>query len=116
MTESKSPKAASSGPMQLNLVNSSRLQALRRQVSATQNETNKQPGIPKASAANSQQEQEDAQLRLLVDQHLAEILAQLPPGKQHSLFKIRYGIALDELKALPAKRIAEILKIRLAKR
>lgn len=47
----------------------------------------------------------------LIDQHLADILAGLPTGKQRSLFRIRYGENLDTLKQLPIHRIVKLLNI-----
>jgi hypothetical protein len=49
--------------------------------------------------------------RRLIDQRLAEIMATLPAGKQLSLFKIRFGVELDQIKTLPIKRVVAILKI-----
>lgn len=57
---------------------------------------------------------QDAELLLaqqIIDQCLATILADLPVGKQRSLFKIRYGIELEQLKQQPIKQIISVLKI-----
>ncbi|MCQ8103689.1 hypothetical protein NP590_06200 [Methylomonas sp. SURF-2] len=49
--------------------------------------------------------------RQLIDRRLAEILAAFPPGRQRSLFKIRYGLDPDHLKQQPIRHIAKLLKI-----
>lgn len=95
------------GPTPLNLVNSSRLQALRNQ-SAPGEDRDKQH---KSAHQEQPQDAEQAWLQSLIDQKLAKILAEFPANKQRSLFKIRFGIALDELKNLPLKQVAAILKI-----
>jgi hypothetical protein len=102
---------ASPGPSQLNLVNSKRLQALRKQTSTIEEHTatGKQP-----DASLNQATAEDAEtrrLRLFVRQCLADILAQLPAGKQNSLFKIRFGMSMHEFEQLSPHQAAEVLKI-----
>lgn len=115
MADSKLPETKSTGPTQLNLVNSRRLQELRKQSVAAGNA--EAPATPPVSAGPSVKEDaETAQLRREVDQRLQEILARLPAGKQRSLFKIRYGVALDELERLPIQRVAVILQIHPTKR
>lgn len=105
MTEHKDRPSTSAS--QLNLVNSRRLQALRKQVSGSA-----APQAAESAAPTQPQESaKDSQLRRLAEQRLADILAQLPAGKQQQLFKIRFGITPDELQALPAKQFAEKLKI-----
>ena len=49
--------------------------------------------------------------RQLIDQKLTAILASLPAGKQQSLFKIRFGISLAQIKQLPIKRVISLLQI-----
>lgn len=110
MTESKQPQTAAS-PAQLNLVSSSRLQSLRKQATAYGDDAGNpsvlsqrvQPGKPDDAATK--------RLRQQVENRLQEIIATLPAGKQRSLFKIRYGVALDELEQLPVQKVAAILKI-----
>ena len=101
----------SSGPSQLNLVNSSRLRSLRNKTTQAQNNT----AIEKQSHASSEQtlkeDAETARLRRLIRQRLAEILAQLPTGKQHSLFKIRFGMTMDEFEQLTPRQAAAVLTI-----
>jgi len=105
MTEAKHSDTAAS-PAQLNLVNSSRLQSLRKQSLASETD-NKQP----STKPNPQEDAESIRLRNQVNQRLAEILAKLPAGKQRSLFKIRFGVEIDELQQMPAKQAAAILKL-----
>ena len=106
MTKAKQPEPAA-GPTQLNLVNSGRLQALRQQSGAAM----ENPAHRRATSGESKEHEESARLRRQIDQRLTEILARLPAGKQHSLFKIRFGVTLDELRNLPAEQAAKILKI-----
>ncbi len=49
--------------------------------------------------------------RQIIDRQLNAILSALPAGKQRSLFKIRYGIELEQLKQQPIKQIIRLLKI-----
>lgn len=105
---SQSDHSKPTGPTQLSLVNSRRLQSLRRQAPPIENE---QPAPSKKSHELRHEDAETARLRATVDQRIAEILAQLPAGKRRSLFKIRYGLGLDELEQLPLERVAALLKI-----
>ena len=91
---------------------SSRLLAMRAQASD-------QKPAPQSSATISNHSQSGADnlspelllARQLIDQRLAEILAQLPVGKQQRLFKIRYGVALDEIQHLAIKKVFGLLAI-----
>ncbi len=49
--------------------------------------------------------------RRLIDQRLAELLATLPAGKQNSLFRIRFGMELSQIKTLPIRQVFGKLKI-----
>lgn len=49
--------------------------------------------------------------RQLIDQRLAQLLANLPVGKQQSLFKIRFGMTPEQLKQLALKQIFSKLEI-----
>ena len=86
----------------LNLVNSSRLKALRER-SAT---PNAEPAI-----ADNPTNLDD--LQRFIASHIAQILASMPTGRQKSLFKIRYGLTPEDLQRQPAKQVAEILGIHL---
>ncbi len=50
-------------------------------------------------------------VRQLIDKRLTEILSLLPAGRQRRLFRIRYGVELDEIKNLPIKRVIAMLKV-----
>lgn len=105
MTETKS-----SGPRQLQLVNSSRLQALRsKSAQTTESAKIQTPAKP----TKPSEDPETARLRHLVEQKLSQILANLPAGKQHSLFKIRFGVELETLYSLPPQEAAKTLKIKI---
>jgi len=97
-----------SGPSQLQLVNSSRLQALRNQSAPAKTQPHTQP-VNNAAAADS----ETARCRQLVEQKLAQILATLPTGKQRSLFKIRFGVEPEALHAMSPQQAAKALKIKI---
>lgn len=111
MRNPKFTSSSSSGLCQLNLVNSSRLQALRSQPNASEPDQVRKPALEKISHLNHPEDAQNARLQQLLDQRIIEILAKLPTGKQRSLFKIRFGLELDEFKQLPIRRAAEILKI-----
>lgn len=106
MSNAKHP----TNPNQLNLVSSERLRALRNKT-GVHNIDKAGFGFAKPVIENS----DEARLRAAIRQRLDEILASLPAGKQRSLFKIRYGMELDNLEHLPADQIAAKLKIKLAK-
>lgn len=97
-------QAPDQGPAELNLVGSRRLQSLSMRAASDVREEVK-------CSPNWQEEAESSHLRRLITQRLSEILAQLPVGKQRSLFKIRYGVDLEQLEQLPVSRVAEILNI-----
>jgi len=100
------------GPKQLNLVNSSRLQQLAKRPESEQ--TDGSPGAmpPKPGLKPDPSER----LRQLAQQRVAQILAELPAGRQQSLFKIRYGMSVEELQRLPPEQMAKILKLVACKR
>lgn len=91
--------------MQLNLVNSNRLASLRQQASQAT------VPVPSKKPANPSEDAETTRLRGLIEQRLSEIVRHLPTGKQSSLFKIRYGVTLEQFAQLPVKEAAELLKI-----
>ncbi|MGZ4957933.1 MAG: hypothetical protein ACXV7J_01660 [Methylomonas sp.] len=111
MADSKLPETNSTGPTQLNLVNSGRLQALRKQSGSPLKDEGRMVDSPQFAEPNPKEDAQTAQLRRQVYQRLQAILAGLPAGKQRSLFKIRYGVALDELEKLPVQQVAALLKI-----
>lgn len=109
----KSPKTpvTANGTMLVGPGKSSRLQEMRNRALAA--------NAPTAPAQPQKQTKEGgkglspelALARQLIDQRLAEVMASLPAGKQKNLFKIRYGVELDQIKQLPIKRVAAMLKI-----
>ncbi len=100
-------QAKSTGPRQLQLINSSRLQALRNKAASPPEQAQHQPPVTQSEDA------ETARLRQLVEQRLAQILATLPPGKHRSLFKIRFGTELEALKAMSPQQASKVLKIKI---
>lgn len=102
----------SNGASQLNLVDSSRLQALRNKTTANRDATPSK----RAGEQTNGLDAETARLRQQIQQQLSEILAQLPAGRQRSLFKIRFGITVDAIENLPPEQAAAILKIKRRKR
>lgn len=98
-------------PEQLSLVHSNRLQSL---VGA--NAKLYRPSYSQMATANLQEGPEIDHLRSQIQQRTAEILAQLPEGKRRSLFKIRFGVSLQELEKMPVQQAAAILKIGLKRR
>ena len=99
-----------SGSLLVSLAKSSRLQALRAQAKSVE-----QPITPAPVAGGAAHKSNLDPLLLLaqelIDQRLAEILAVLPAGMQKRLFKIRFGVELDEIRQLPLKRLLPLLKI-----
>ncbi|WGS84423.1 hypothetical protein [Methylomonas sp. UP202] len=108
-----SKSTPSNGPSQINLVNSKRLQALRSGSPAAEsgpsNRNGSTPPLAGPDAAS-------ARLQLEVRRCLAEILRQLPPGKQRSLFKIRYGVYPEQLESLAPNEAARILGLPVGQR
>lgn len=100
---SKSP--SNRGPSQITLVNSQRLRAL------TSRAAESSPSVPRTTKSATTGEDAAARLQREINQHVAEILSQLPPGKQRSLFKIRYGLYPDQLQNLPPSEAARILRL-----
>ena len=116
MPTTQKPQSASAGRTQLNLINSSRLQALRKHSIAPETNRAPQSALPQAAKQSLQEDAETIRLRQLIEHRLKEIWANLPIGKQRSLFKIRYGVGFDELDQLPIQRVISILRIDLARR
>lgn len=115
MNEPTNAKQRPADPTQLTLINSSRLQALRNTINSTGSGISPAAVSKNADHLGQEEDAETARLRKLVEQQLATILAALPAGKRCSLFKIRYGMALDEFERLPVKHAAKILKLKFAK-
>ncbi|MDD2760537.1 MAG: hypothetical protein PHH11_09635 [Methylomonas sp.] len=112
MSKKQPPQPESTAPAQLNLVSSKRLLALRH--TGTDDKNSDAPSITPETPALTE-DRETARLRMLINQRLAEIMDQLPTGKQNNLFKIRYGVTSSEIRLLPPKRAARILKIKAQK-
>ncbi|AMK78172.1 MULTISPECIES: hypothetical protein [Methylomonas] len=89
---------------------SSRLQEMR-QRAATANQPAPAPAQPSFQEKDGDVSPELALARQLIDQHLTEILAALPAGKQRRLFKIRFGIEPEQIKELAIKQIIALLEI-----
>lgn len=90
---------------------SSRLQQMREKSQTPQTPS---PVIEPTLPTNHHPTQLPPALRLArekIDHRLAQILNHLPAGKQQSLFRIRYGVDLEQLKQLPIKRILTLLQI-----
>ena len=96
-------KPSESAPHELNLVSSSRLRALR------DKQLHDKTGIIHAvqTSALKTETTDLAVAQAMIDQAIQQIVNKLPVGKQHSLFKIRYGSDPAGLKQLP---IFEIFK------
>ena len=86
---------------------SRRLQAMRDKA-LTADAVERQPCSPLAALNLSP---ELLLAREAIDQRLTEILAMLPPGKQRRLFKIRYGVELEQISVLPIKHVCKLLNI-----
>lgn len=95
-------------PTQLTFVNSKRLQALRDKTAAA-------PVVHQVQTNQGKEDAKTAHLRRLVQQRLTEILAQLPPGRQRKLFKIRYRVELEELDVMPIDEVARLLNVKPAR-
>lgn len=108
MSDSKS-----SGANPLQLVSSSRLLALRANSEAAQAQSSTATSKFTKPSPDQGEDAETARLRRLIEQHLQRIMETMPSGKQQSLFKIRFGMSLDEIKALPPQKAAKQLKIKL---
>lgn len=89
---------------------SSRLQDMR-QRAATPHQPPPAPVQPSFLAKDENLSPELALARQLIDQRLNEILAALPVGKQRRLFKIRFGMEPEQIKALAIKQIFALLEI-----
>lgn len=91
---------------------SSRLQEMREKaMAARQTPVVNEPQQALPSKLEKHLSPELIMARQLIDQRLAEILAGLPAGKQRTLFKIRFGVELEQIKSLPMKRVISLLKI-----
>lgn len=88
------------GPVTLELVNSSRLRSLR-----ASTPPNPELTMPVELSSSNR-------LPAYIAEQVAALLAAMPPGKQKSLFKIRYGVTPDELQTLSIERVTQILKSR----
>lgn len=100
------------GPVAVGLAQSSRLREMREKVNAG---TPLRPDRAAAKISADKQSQglspELLLARQLIDQRLAEILAGLPAGKQRSLFKIRFGVEIEQIKHLPIRGAVSLLAI-----
>jgi hypothetical protein len=94
-------------PNQLTLINNNRLQTLRKQT------TTYEPTfpMPKTTKPNKTEDTKTTKLKQQIEQHLQKILTKYPQNKQHNLFKIHYGMSLEEFEYLPIQQTATILKI-----
>ncbi len=111
MTKTPTPSnSANANPTQLNLVNSSRLQSLVKK-NAIAEPLASPPKDTSPFQSNRAEDVKTARLRKQINERLAQILTQLPQGKQHKLFKIRFGVSLEEIRNLPIERAAQILKL-----
>ncbi len=111
MTAADQPNCASQ-PLAVGFVKSSRLQALREQAQAgTDNSGDPLPATQQQARDQSGLDADLLQVRQLIEQRLAEIMAVLPQGRQRRLFKIRFGVELDEIKQLPIKRVVKLLNL-----
>ena len=109
MDQTAKKTAGVSSATVVNLGKSSRLQAMRDK--AVVAETRAQPGPPANRIDDSGLSPELLLARRMIDQRLAEIWAKLPAGKQNSLFKLRYGVDLEQVRNLPIKRLVKLLQI-----
>lgn len=105
--------AKSSGANPLQLVHSSRLQALRAKSEAAQSQAPETKSAVGQCNASDREDAETARLRGLIDQCLQRILASMPSGKQQRLFKIRFGVTPEQIKSLPPQEAARRLKIKI---
>ncbi len=60
---------------------------------------------------NQQQKQQWQQMKTIIDKAITQILDGLPVNKRDSLFKIRFGMTIDELYRQPIKSIVKTLHI-----
>ena len=96
-------KPSETAPHELNLVSSSRLRALREK-----QQHEKTGNIHATQTTVLQSETSDLTVaQAMINQAIQQVLDKLPVGKQHSLFKIRYGTDPAGIKQLP---ILEIFK------
>jgi hypothetical protein len=106
----KSPTRATDSLL-VNPGQSSRLQAMR-QRAATANQPAPAPTKADVKTKDENLSPELALARRLIDERLNEILSALPVGKQRRLFKIRFGMEPEEIKALPIKQVFALLEIK----
>lgn len=106
---------SSGSPADTLLVNpgkSTRLQEMRqRAAAANQSAPTPAPADKVLQAKDTGLSPEMLLARQLIDERLTQILATLPAGKQRRLFKIRFGMEPDQIKALPIKQIFALLSI-----
>lgn len=91
---------------------SSRLQAMR--LKALQSDESTKTGgnlINKPGAVASGGNKSLLQIQNIIDQRLHDILSIFPEGKKQRLFKIRFGVELEQIRDLPINRIISILNI-----
>lgn len=94
---------------------SSRLQAMRDKAMSAQSATviaGQQPDKAVLHGKAAALSPEMLLARQIIDRQLDEILAMLPAGRQKRLFKIRFGVELEQIRDLPIKHIVGILKIK----
>lgn len=104
-------KPSGSG-MTVGFAQSSRLRQMREKaLGATAPSPAPQTSKPETSPNDAKLSPELLLARRLIDQRLAELLATLPAGKQNSLFRIRFGLELSQIKALPIRQVFGKLKI-----
>ena len=93
------------------LQKSSRLQAMRASVTDTKPQPAPVKPIQIRVDNDKKLSPELLLARQLIDQRLAELLANLPVGKQQGLFKIRFGMTPEQIKQLTLKQIFSKLAI-----
>lgn len=69
------------------------------------------PPSPAAFGLNPDAAKELGKARTLIDDRLKQILGAYPEGKKNSLFKIRYGCSVEQLKAGSIKAAFKKLEI-----
>ena len=93
------------------LQKSSRLQAMRAAAIGTKPEAAPVKAVQIAVSNDKKLSPELLLARQLIDQRLAELVANLPVGKQQGLFKIRFGMTPEQIKQLTLKQIFSKLAI-----
>ncbi|ANE56058.1 hypothetical protein [Methylomonas sp. DH-1] len=107
-----SNKPSGGGGLTVGFAQSSRLRKMREKaLGAATPAPAVTPAIAETSAGDTKLSPELLLARRLIDRRLSELLATLPSGKQHSLFRIRFGIELNRIKDLPIRQVFSRLKI-----